>query len=137
MIWIVLAALGVPLWLIVALLGFSLWSRRDFRHRTDVFACRLRPAGTSEKGNGWPRGKRYAYWVHDVLLVHRGLALRRYEALPVASIAGPVEAATAKGLGAQPMRLRAHLDDGRLVDVATDHEDVALATGPFVTASLM
>lgn len=137
MIWIVLAAIGVPLWLVVGVLGLSLWSRRAFRHRTEVFACRLRSAGPSKDGNGWPRGKRYAYWVHDVLLVHRGPALRRYEALPVASISGPVEAATAKGLGSEPMWLRAHLDDGRLVDVATHHEDVALATGPFVTATLM
>lgn len=135
MILIVLAAVGVPLWLLVAALGFVLRSRRQFRGRDEVFACRLRPAGPSESASGWPRGMRYAYWVHDVLLVHRGPALRRYEALPVSSVAGPVAAATAKGLDDRPMCLRLQLDDGRLVDVATRRTDIATATGPFVTSA--
>lgn len=137
MIWVVLAAIGVPLWLVVGALGLSFWSRWDFRHRAEVFACRLRPAGPLDKRADRRLGKRYAYWVHDVLLVHRGLALRRYEALPVTSVDGPFEATTAKGLGQRPMWLRVQLDDGRAVDVTIHNEDVVPATGPFVAASLV
>jgi hypothetical protein len=135
MIWILLAALGVPLWLIAGGIILLLRSRRQLRHTEGVFACRVRPAGPAES-SGWRRGKRYAYWVHDVLLVHRGPALKRYDALPVASVAGPVVAANAKGLGDRPMWLRLHLDDGRLVDLVARNHDVSPATGPFVTASM-
>jgi hypothetical protein len=135
MIWILLAAIGVPLWLVAGGLLGMLWSRRQLRRQPGVFVCRLRPAGQADK-SAWPRAKRYAYWVHDVLLVHRGAALMRYEALPVSSVAGPVAASTVKGLGDRAMSLQLHLDDGRLFDLAARNQDVAPATGPFVTASM-
>lgn len=135
MIPILLAVLGVPLWLVAVAVLVMVRSRRRLRRTPGVFACRLRPAGPTEAA-AWPRSKRYAYWVHDVLLVHRGPALKRYEALPVASVAGPVEATTAKRLGDRPMWLRLHLDDGRLIDLVARNHDVSPATGPFVTASM-
>lgn len=136
MIWILLAALGVSLWVIAAGILFVAWSRRRLRQTPGVFACHVRPAGPAETSDGWPRSKRYAYWVHDVLLVHRGPALLRYDALAVANVVGPSAATTAKGLGDQPMWLRLHLDDGRLLDVVAHDHDLSTATGPFVTASM-
>jgi hypothetical protein len=136
MTWILLAVLGVPLWLIAGVLASAFWSRHRFRGRPEVFACRLRPAGPA-KTSGWSRTKSYAYWVHDVLLVHHGLALARYEVLPVSSVAGPTPASSVKGLGDRPEWLRLQLDDGRMMDMATQNQDVALATGPFVAASLV
>jgi hypothetical protein len=133
-IWFVLALLGASLWLVLGGIAIVV-SRRRFRRRSGVFACRLRPAGPQEE-DGWSRTKRHAYWVHDVLLVHRGPALRRYQALPVCTIAGPVSALTAKRLGSRPMWLRLQLDDGQIVDLVARNQDIVPATGPFVTASM-
>jgi hypothetical protein len=137
MIWILLAALGVSLWAIAAGILFVVWSRRRLRQTPGVFACHVRPAGPAETSDGWPRAKRYAYWVHDVLLVHHGPALLRYDALAVASVVGPSAATAAKGLGDQPMWLRLHLDDGRLLDVVARDHDLSTASGPFVTAPML
>jgi hypothetical protein len=135
MIWILLAAIGIPVWLLVGVLALVLVSRRRFVRRPEVFACRIVATSRSEKPSGGRRGKRYAYWVHDVLLVHRGLALLRYEPFPVASVADPLAAAKDKGLGDQAVRLRLHLDDGGQVDLLFGNEDLTPATGPFVTAA--
>jgi hypothetical protein len=93
MIWILLGGLGVPIWLIVGALGGAFWSRRKFQHSSGVFPCKVRIAAGSEDLGKWPRTTVYARWVHDVLLVHAGLALVRYRALPVgrrrAYFAGP------------------------------------------------
>jgi hypothetical protein len=133
--WVLVAISAVALWLVVAGVVAALGSRRRLRRTPGLFVCRLRPAGPAER-SGWSRAKRHAYWVHDVLLVHRGPSLRRYDALPVANVAGPVGAATVKGLGAQPMMLRLHLDDGRLIDLAASNANVTPATGPFLAASM-
>jgi hypothetical protein len=66
----------------------------------------------------WPRTMRYGCWVHDVLLVRRGLTLARREAPAVSHVTGPVVSMTVKGLGERPVWLRLHLDEWRLVDLA-------------------
>lgn len=137
MLVILLAALGVSLWVVAALALALAWSRRRTRRAPGVFACRVRPAGPAASSDRWPRSKRYAYWVHDVLLVHHGPALLRYDALAVASVIGPSRATTAKGLGDRPMCLRLHLDDGRLYDIVARNHDVGTAIGPFVAASML
>ena len=53
----------------------------------------------------------------------------------MANVVDPSEATTAKGLGDRPMRLRLHLDDGRLLDLAAHDHDLSTATGPFVTTT--
>jgi len=134
MSWILLAALSLSL--VVAALLFTLWSRRRLRRTPGVFPCRLRAAGPICESR-WSRTKRYACWVHDVLLVLKGPTLSRCEALPVSNVTGPVVSATVKGLGERPVWLRLHLDDGRLIDLAARNGDVASAIGPFVAASLI
>lgn len=127
--------LGMPLALIFVTVLVAWQSRRRLKRAEGVFRCRLRAAGPTE-GRPWPRTKSYGYWVHDVLLVHHGWTLLRYEAFAVASIVGPVEARTAKRLGPRPMWIRLHLDDGRLMDLAARNHDVRPATGPFLVASM-
>ena len=84
MIWILLAALGVPLWLVVGALSGALWSRRQFRRAAGVFPCKVRIVSGPEGPGKWTRSTAHARWIHDVLLVHVGLALVRFRALPVA-----------------------------------------------------
>lgn len=130
MIWIVLAALGVPIWLVVGLLLGALWSRRRFRKAPGVFACKIRAAAGDGGSKSWPRTTNYARWVHDVLLVHGGLALVRSRALPVRSVEGPMAPApNVKMKGGEPVSVKFRLDDDSIVEVAA----VAgyLLTGPF------
>jgi hypothetical protein len=134
MIWILLAALGVPLWLLAVALLLILRSRRRFRRRPEVFECRLRPVEPDRTSSDAPRGKHHAYWAHDVLLVHRGVALIRYDALPVASVDGPVTAVTTES-GERQVQLRLRLDDGRQIDLVARNEDADRATGRYSTAS--
>ena len=138
MIWVLLAAIGVPLWLLVIAIVYTWRSRRRLRAAPGVFACRLRAAGPEAKP-GWPRTLRRGCWAHDVLLVYSGLALKQCEVLPVASVTGlaPAAPGAVKGLGERPMLVRLHLDEGRLLDLVASGDDVSLAVGPFVAASMM
>jgi hypothetical protein len=40
MVWILLAALGVPVWLVVGVLAAGLWSRRALKRSPGVFPPR-------------------------------------------------------------------------------------------------
>jgi hypothetical protein len=132
-IWILLATLGVPLWLIFGALGGALWSRRKFRHASGVFPCKIRIVSGAEVSRKWPRATAYARWVHDVLLVHAGLALVRFKALPVAGVDAPITSAPdVKLKGGDPVSIRLRLDDGSVAEVAApEHARQALA-GPFL-----
>ena len=133
MIWIALAALGVPIWLVLGALGGALWSRRHYRRAPGVFPCKIRLTSGSQAPGAWTRGTAYARWVHDVLLVHTGLALVRYRALPVAGIDGSISqlpAVKVKGDAAVSVRLR--LDDGHHVEVAGPGSTREGLAGPFL-----
>lgn len=126
-----LAILGVPLWLVVGVLLLAFWSRRQFQEGPDVFPCRVREVLGSGEEAGWRRPKSYGRWVHDVLILHSGLALIRYRALPVASVEKPIAPAedTRFKDGAVSVQLR--LDDGSVVEVAGPAEARRLLVGPF------
>jgi hypothetical protein len=136
MVWIVLAALGVPVWLVVGALGAALWSRRRFKRTPGVFPAKLRVVAGEVDGVGasWPRRPVHARWVHDVLLVHRGLALVRNSALAVTRVSGPLaDGVTGEltRLGPSPVVLTLVLDDGARVALAGPAADRDALVGPY------
>jgi hypothetical protein len=131
-IWIVLAALGVPIWLVVGALLAGMWSRKRFQRAQGVFPCKVRAGSETDASEKWPRATAYARWVHDVLIVHAGLALVRNRALPVAGVDGPiVPAPDVKLKGGSPASLRLRLDDGAIVEVAAPAASTGVLAGPF------
>lgn len=136
MLAILLGFLGVPLWLIVGLLVFTFWTRRRFKKMEGVFAFKGRTESGSAPGFGekYPWRSGYAGWVHDVLLVHKGLALIQTIPLGAAEAIGQPETASGeqvKRMGEGPRLLRFRLDNGAVVRLVVRAEDVDVATGPF------
>ena len=136
MVWILLAALGVPVWLLVGVLAAGLWSRLTFKRSAGVFPAKLRAAAGEVPGvkTSWPRGTAHARWVHDVLLVHRGFTLVRNQALPVESAGGPLmegDPDEISGLGPSPVVLALTLDGGATLELAGPSEDRDAVVGPY------
>jgi hypothetical protein len=133
MIWGLLVALGIPIWLVVGALLGALWSRHTHRSAPGVFPCKVRTISSAVGPVKWTRRTTYARWVHDVLLVHSGMALVRYQALPVRSIDDPI--APAPGVkvrgGDDPVAVRMTIDDGSQLEVASLASAAELLTGPF------
>ena len=137
MIWILLAALGIPLWMIAGLLVGAGLSRRAFKRTPGVFPAKLRAvsADVEHVKRTWPRRPGYARWVHDVLLVQRGIALMRTSALPIAHATGPIDSsAEIRGLGAHPLVMTIALDDGIEVQLAAPAKFREPMVGPFLGA---
>ncbi len=136
MVWALLAILGVPIWLVVGGLAASIWSRKQFRKTPGVFRAKVRLEsgsfpGLSEK---WPKVPSFALWIHDVLLLQRGLALIRTLPVPVASAEGSVQNAepeAVKRLGENPLLFSYRLDNGAIIQMAAPGDERALACGPF------
>ena len=123
----------MPIWLVVGALGGALWSRRQFRRAPEVFPCKVRLLSGSEDPGQWSRTVGYARWVHDVLLVHAGLALVRSRALPVAGLDGTVSTLPEERVkGDAAVSIRARLDDGSVVEVAAPGSVRETLVGPFL-----
>jgi hypothetical protein len=138
MIWILLATIGIPLWLMGGVVLAAVLSRRAFRRGPGVFRCKLR-AGPGDAVAGidrWPRRPSDAVWVHDVLLVHHGLALIRVEPLGVAGVAecAPGADGEPRGLGSRPSMLTLVVDDGAEVQLAAPGDLSDTMAGPFLGA---
>jgi hypothetical protein len=133
MIWGLLVAIGIPIWLVVGALLGALWSRHTHRSAPGVFPCKIRTISGAVGPVKWTRRTTYARWVHDVLLVHSGMALVRYQALPVRSIDDPIAPAPGVKLREvnHPVSLRMTLDDGSVLEVASAASSTELLTGPF------
>jgi hypothetical protein len=131
-IWIILAALGIPIWMVLGGLAASLMSRRSFKRRDGVFPAKLRVVSgeVATLKDSWPRRPGYARWVHDVLLVQHGLALLRTEALGVTSANSPRDADDISGLGDAPLVVTLELDGGASVELATSSEFRTVVVGP-------
>jgi hypothetical protein len=135
-IWIILAALGIPIWLVLGGLVATLLSRRSFKRRPGVFPVKLRVV-TGEAAKlkaSWPRRPGYARWVHDVLLVQHGGALRQTEALAVARMMGPISPADPddiRALGDAPLVMSLELDGGATIELAAPADARATMVGPF------
>jgi hypothetical protein len=131
LIAIVLSTLGVPLWLVVGIFVLAFWSRRRFQKSPGVFPCRVREMPAAGEQPGWGRRKSSGRWVHDVLLLHSGLALIRYMAFPVAGVEKPVAPAEGTRFKGDAVSIQLRLDDGSVVEVAAPAEVRELLAGPF------
>ncbi len=136
MIWAILALLGVPIWLVVGGLAAALWNRSRVKNQDGVFPIKMRRLSGVEPGEGdkWPPVSSYALWVHDVLLVHKGLGLMQMMPLGVAGAEGPIESADpeeVKRLGENPVLLQFRLDDESVLQLAAPGDALVLAQGPF------
>ena len=132
MIWILLAALGIPILLVVGGLLAALWNRRRVRRTPNAFPCRLRTSSADQGSGGWNRGTACGVWVHDVLMVSHGLGLARSRALPVHDVQGSATPVEVKLRGGPPVSIRLSLDDGSAVEVAAPASFAPLLSGPFL-----
>jgi hypothetical protein len=129
MLAVVLAVLGVPVWLVVGMLLAGVYSRRRYRQQPDVFACYVRVVD-GELGPldaTWGRRPSYGRWLHDVLLLSRGLALVRFVVIPVATrVAGPepLDGTPLRGLGTSAVVFTLCTDDATTLEVAVSSADV-------------
>jgi hypothetical protein len=139
MLWATLALLGVPLWIVAGGLAVMFWSRSKFKKQDGVFATKMRLESGSAPGVGekWPPMSSFALWVHDVLLVHKGLGLMNTSPLGVAGLEGSgegVDPEEVKRLGENPVILRFRLDNGAVLQMAASGEALELVQGPFSTS---
>jgi hypothetical protein len=137
---VLLVLLVVALWAQVALLGNWLARARSGPSGA-TFPCRVRPAGRLGHvlPGGWPRRRWRGTWVHDVLLLERGVLMRRITSLRVRI---PEEAlrdawpGEVRGLGRDVVVVLLRLDDGSLVEVAATSEHRTHLVGPFGAAAI-
>lgn len=137
LIAIIFGFLGIPLWLIVGMLVFIFWTRHRFKRTEGVFPFKGLIESGSAPGFGkkYPRQSGYARWVHDVLLVHKGLALIHTIPLGVVDVIGHPEKAgdeNVKRMGEKPAMLSFRLDNGAVVRLVVRAETVDLAMGPYL-----
>lgn len=125
MAYIIMGLLGIPIWLIVGALVVMLWKRNHFKKQPGVFPARLRLESGSFEGLSEKGASTYCVWVHDVLLVHKGMSLTSTLPVPVAS------AGETKRLGDKVMYFSFHLDDGSIMQMSGFGDDERLAQGPF------
>jgi len=134
MLWI-LGCAAVAVCLGVAVLI----QRRRIVGTSGVFRCRLRSSswGLDTLTQRWSRRTAYAVWVHDVLVVYRGVALSRVLLL-ACRFAEDLEDAppSLRRLGPAPLQLRLRLDDGAIVEVAAPRRACSDLVGPYVAAQL-
>ncbi len=125
MIWATLALLGIPIWFIALILIAAFKNRNTVRSNPDIFGFKIK------KGDRFTRGKSYARWVSDVLIVHTGIALIRTAASQVGSITvlGPVEPSP-KGLGDHPTEVALTYSGGNKFSIAVSDDDLTAALGP-------
>jgi hypothetical protein len=128
MVWALLAILGVPIWLVVGGLTATLLNRRRFKRQPGVFRMKFR----AEDDEKWPRPASYGRWVHDVLLINKGLGLVPTTAVGIKQFHDISEDEAVKGFD-KAVIFRFTLDDDKSGYVAVADESVSLAYGPFHT----
>jgi hypothetical protein len=122
MIWPILVALGIPLWVILGALASVVISRRRFTAMPATFPCKAR-SSSDEK---WPRSGQQARWVRDVLLLHHGVALVRFDALAVDEALPIADPPNVKGLGETPVAASLRLEDGTTWEIAVADLEVLM-----------
>ena len=134
----ILVVLGIPPWvLLVAVLVIVVRTRNQFINTPGVFPLRLRAVSGDISGTkaDWPRAKSYAFWVHDVLLVHSGLSLMKTTPFWIndLEIADQVSQLDAEDLDKEPVQFDLQLADETTLQMAVPEKYVSLAQGPFAT----
>jgi len=130
-IWIILAALGIPLWMLAGALALLFSRARSLREREGDLSVRVRRQGAKR----WTKG--HAIWVHDVFAFDATMLVWVDVLLPVsAATVGPVGAEDQHALRRLDAPVVASLvgDDGQLLEVAATGSRADGLLGPFVTA---
>lgn len=135
MLWVLSAAVVALVCAGVAVLV----RRRRIMTASGVFRCRLRSSswGLDTLTQSWSRRVAHAVWVHDVLVVYRGIAMSRVLLL-ACRFAEDLEdgPSSLRRLGPCPLLLRLRLDDGAIVEVAAPRRSCPDLVGPYVAAQL-
>jgi len=137
---VVFVLLGLPLAIVLGMVAAGLAARIHFARAEPTFRCKVRfPGDLDQPLLPWPSHRTRACWLHDILLVQRGLLVPRTVALsarpPRREIrrTSPVEV---RRLGGDPMVLTLTLDDRRVVEVAAHAADLTNLAGPFLAAAI-
>ena len=130
MIWIVLAAIGVPLWLCAAAVLSILIRNRKLRTRGGDVAVRRRSPGETR----WIRG--HGVWVHDVFAFRGSPAMWSESLFWVAEastrgVADPGEAKKLRRLGEHPAIVLLTTEDAATVEFAAPADRAVDLLGPF------
>ena len=133
MIWIVLAAVGVPLWL-CAIAIFVLVKRNSWlRNRPGNVPVRIRPRGKKR----WLPG--HGVWVHDVFAFRGSPAAWKEALLWVTGVtarpATEEERKKLRRIGGEPVGATFALAGGGEIELAARAEDRARLLGPFADGS--
>jgi hypothetical protein len=134
MVWVILAAIGVPLWLCAVAIVTLVLRNRKLRRRADNIPVRLRAAPDKR----WTRG--HALWTHDVL-AFRGSPTAWNEGLMwVTDVslrdADEEERAKLHGLGDGAVIARFELHGGATVEAAAVGDRRDTLAGPYAARPL-
>jgi hypothetical protein len=127
---------------LAALVVWSTWhNRRDFVSAPGVFRCNLRLRSEYLPGIAptWAKWPCHALWVHDVLVIRRGLLRPTLWYLPVHMADGgltELNPRCVRGLGRRPVSVKVVLDDNHEVELASADSDRPLLVGPFVAVAV-
>jgi hypothetical protein len=129
MIWVLLAAVGVPLWLCALAIVTLVVRNRSLRKRPGNVAVRLRTPGSRR----WKAG--HLFWTHDVL-AFRGSPAAWQEALLWVTAAQVREASAEERkklhrIGDRPVVATFTLEDETTIEVAARAEDEDRLLGSF------
>jgi hypothetical protein len=120
---------------VVLVVGTAVWwRRRSADSRDGVFRCGIRFVGDRD-GSPWrPRRRAHAHWVHDVLIVDRGLLHRTTRALPVRTVHGFLDPSITGAKFERSISVRIELDDGSIVEIQAAADSIDSIGGPFLAA---
>ncbi len=119
----ILVLLGVPLWMLFGGLILMFWNSNRVKKQPGTFPLKVRQETDpdSNEESKWPSGVIYAQWVHDVLIVRKGLGLMLTIPYGIKGVEGSPQEADpdeVKKLGDHPVVIRAVLDDDSILMVA-------------------
>jgi len=130
------ALLGIPLWILLGWMVAGVWHRHETKSLPGIFKTKVRLVSGEYRhiDQNFPRTAEQAFWVHDVLILEKGLLIPRTLSFGIADRVQPTRQADpeqVKGLGDAPVWLQVRLDNGAVLEIAAQREKAELASGPF------